>query len=172
MILAEHSRGSSQRAMGRLLGRPASTICRELARGRQADGSYCPVLERQVYDARRVSCRRQPKLLDGGATYRFVHDHLVHRRWSPEQIAQRLRRMKPNDPSARVSHETIYAAIYAQPRGGMKAAMIDACGRQSPRVAAGARRWRARPWSRNRCAVSNGPRRSQRVWCPVTGKAI
>jgi transposase, IS30 family len=38
VIFAEHRRGSSQGAIGRLLGRPASTICRELARGRQADG--------------------------------------------------------------------------------------------------------------------------------------
>ena len=64
--------------------------------------------------------------------HRFVHDHLVLRRWSPEQIAQRLRRMKPDDPSARVSHETIYAAIYAQPRGGLKAAMIDALRQAKP----------------------------------------
>ena len=34
--------------------------------------------------------------------------------------------MKPDDPSAHVSHETIYAAIYAQLSGGLKAAMIEA----------------------------------------------
>ncbi len=34
--------------------------------------------------------------------------------------------MHPENPSACVSHETIYAAIYAQPRGGLKAAMIEA----------------------------------------------
>jgi len=39
VILAEDLRGSSQRAIGALLGRAASTICRELARGRQDDGS-------------------------------------------------------------------------------------------------------------------------------------
>lgn len=33
VIFAEHSRGSSQRSIGGLLGRPASTIGRELARG-------------------------------------------------------------------------------------------------------------------------------------------
>jgi len=38
VILAEHNRGSSQRLIGQLLHRPASTICRELARGRQEDG--------------------------------------------------------------------------------------------------------------------------------------
>jgi hypothetical protein len=44
--------------------------------------------------------------------------------------------MHPDDPTARVSHETIYAAIYAQPKGGLKAAMILAL-----RQARQANRW-------------------------------
>ena len=40
--------------------------------------------------------------------------------------------MKPNDASARVSLETIYAAIYAQPRGGLKTAMVDALRQEKP----------------------------------------
>lgn len=40
VIFAEHNRGVSQRSIGQLLQRPASTICRELARGRQEDGTY------------------------------------------------------------------------------------------------------------------------------------
>jgi IS30 family transposase len=111
VIFAEHNRGSSQGSIGHLLRRPASTICRELARGRQEDGTYCPQLARLVYDVRRTRCRRARKLVEGGEIHRFVHAHLVHRRWSPEQIAHRLRLMHPDDPSARVSHETIYAAI-------------------------------------------------------------
>jgi hypothetical protein len=39
--------------------------------------------------------------------------------------------MKPDDLSAHVSYETIYAAIYAQPRGGLKAAMIEALRQRS-----------------------------------------
>ena len=132
VIFAEHRRGSSQGMIGALLGRPASTICRELARGRQADGFYCPSLARRVYDERRARCRRKRRLVEGSALHRFVHNNLVYRRWSPEQIAQRLRLMKPDDPSARVSHETIYAAIYAQPRGGLKAAMIEALRQAKP----------------------------------------
>ena len=34
--------------------------------------------------------------------------------------------MHPEDPTRLISHETIYAAIYAQPRGGLKAEMIAA----------------------------------------------
>src|SRR5680860_559955 len=132
VIFAEHNRGGSQRSIGQLLQRPASTICRELARGRQESGIYCPQAARLVYDARRTRCRRARKLVEGGALHRVVHDHLLHHRWSPEQIAQRLRFMEPDDPSARVSHETIYAAIYAQPRGGLKTAMIEALRQAKP----------------------------------------
>ena len=42
VIFAEHNRGGSQRSIVQLLQRPASTICRKLARGRQEDGAYCP----------------------------------------------------------------------------------------------------------------------------------
>ena len=133
VIFAEHQRGNSQRGIGRLLGRTASTIGRELARGRQDDGGYCPQAARHVYDERRARCRRKRKLVEGGDLYRFVHGKLVHLRWSPEQIANRLQRMKPDDPAAHVSHETIYAAIYAQPRGGLKDAMIEALRQSKPK---------------------------------------
>ncbi|MCE6967452.1 helix-turn-helix domain-containing protein [Cereibacter sphaeroides] len=53
VIFAEHGRGSSQRVIGALIGRPASTIGRELARGRQDDGSYCPQAGRLVHEVRR-----------------------------------------------------------------------------------------------------------------------
>ena len=132
VIFAEHKRGSSQRSIGQLLHRPASTICRELARGRQEDNLYCPHAARLVYDVRRGRCRRKRKLVEGSDLYRFVHGKLVHLHWSPEQIAQRLRFMTPDNSSAHVSHETIYAAIYAQPRGGLKAAMIEALRQAKP----------------------------------------
>ena len=84
----------------------------------------------RVHDQRRARCRPQRKLVQGGVPYLFVRRHLLDLRWSPEQIAARLRHMHPDDPSARVSHETIYAMIYAQiwaqPRGGLKAAMVEA----------------------------------------------
>lgn len=129
VIFSEHLRGGSQRRIAVLLGRAPSTICRELARGREslgADRDYCPQRGQRVYDQRRARCRPKRKLVRGGETYLFVRRHLLDLRWSPEQIAATLRRMHPDDSSARVSHETIYAMIYAQPRGGLKAAMIEA----------------------------------------------
>ena len=132
VISAEHRRGASLRAIGSLLGRSASTIGRELVRGRGDDGHYSPQAGRRVHDARRLRSRRPRRLVEGGALHTWVHGKLVHLHWSPEQIAGRLGVMHPDDPDQRVSHETIYAAIYAQPRGGLKAAMIEALRQRKP----------------------------------------
>ncbi len=133
VIFAEHRRGASQREIARLLGRSASTVCRELIRGRVSprleggSGSgYCPQAGQRAYARRRLRCRPRRKLLAGGALWRVVWHRLVTFRWSPEQIAATLSAMHPDDRLARVSHETIYAMIYAQPRGGLKAALVEA----------------------------------------------
>jgi IS30 family transposase len=50
----------------------------------------------------------------------------LEQRWSPRQIAVRLRREFPDDPGAWVSHETIYKALYCQGRGGLRKELIGA----------------------------------------------
>jgi IS30 family transposase len=39
--------------------------------------------------------------------------------WSPEQIAARLRRDFPDDPTMQISHEAIYQALYIEGRGAL-----------------------------------------------------
>ena len=44
----------------------------------------------------------------------------LSQRWSPQQIAARLRLDFPDDPEMRVSHETIYQSLYVQSRGALR----------------------------------------------------
>ena len=135
VILAENRRGASLRAIGGLLGRAPSTIGRELQRGRPDAlpvDPYCPQLAGAGYRARRKHCGRRRKLVPGSWLHGFVRGKLLHKRWSPEQIACKLQAMHPDDPTRLISHETIYAAIYVQPRGGLKAEMIAALRQHKP----------------------------------------
>jgi len=129
VILAEHRRGASLHAIGLLLGRSASTIGRERLR-RRPEGEpaqpYCAQLGGAGYRARRKLCGRRRKLVPGGWLHGFVRGKLIHKRWYPEQIARKLRAVHPDDPTRLISHETIYAAIYAQPRGGLITELIAA----------------------------------------------
>ena len=45
---------------------------------------------------------------------------MLARGWSPQQVAATLQLWYPQQPWQRVSHETIYTAIYAMPRGQLR----------------------------------------------------
>lgn len=134
VIFVEHKRGSSARDIARLLERNVATISRELKRGASEHSAhYCPTRAAEAYRARRRHCGRKPQLIEGTWLHRQVHDWLIFWCWSPQQIAGRLKFMFPDDPQRHISHETIYAAIYAHPRGSLKQALIDALRQQKPR---------------------------------------
>lgn len=115
--------GLSQRSIARLLGRSPSTICRELARNGSVVDGYAFKAAQAACQVRRIAARPLPKLHPHGALWRVVCDLLLWR-WSPQQIAHTLQGMHPDDPSQRVSHESIYNAIYAYPRGELKKQLI------------------------------------------------
>ncbi len=60
---------------------------------------YCAQLGGAQYRARRKRCGRRHKLVAGGWLHDFVRGKLIHRRWSPTQIACKLRAMHPEDPN-------------------------------------------------------------------------
>jgi Helix-turn-helix domain len=103
--------GVSVRAMARALGRPASSVSRELARNTCPVRGYASVHAQAVSSSRRAAARPPHKPDPQGALWRIVLS-LLDWKWSPQQISGTLKRMWPDDPSMRVSHETIYNAIY------------------------------------------------------------
>lgn len=106
------------RAIAGHLGRSPSTISRELANNRSADGPYRPIAAARKAAARRLR-PKQPKIAGDAMLAQLIQTKL-DLRWSPEQIAAWLRRAYPHAKEWHVCHETIYQALYVQARGGLK----------------------------------------------------
>jgi IS30 family transposase len=69
--------------------------------------------------------RRPRKLVVNRRLQAYVQAQLAQR-GSPEQIAKRLASEYPEDPTMRVSHETIYTYLYVLPRGALKRELLRA----------------------------------------------
>jgi IS30 family transposase len=128
--MIERQNGNSLRSIARRLGRSPSTLSRELRRA--GTGAYDATQAAKGYRERRGASRRPHRLIPGTALYQHVHDRLVFFRWSPQQIAARLRQMSESERPGLVSHETIYTTIYAQPRGALKQGMVTALRQAKP----------------------------------------
>jgi IS30 family transposase len=103
-------------AIAARLGRSVSTISREV----EANGG------RRHYRGLRAHTRayeraRRPKAakLDHPPLCQIVTEWLTEY-WSPDEIAQQLRREFPDDPMMWVSHETIYQSLFVQGRGELR----------------------------------------------------
>ena len=112
----------SIRLMARLLGRPASTVSREVRR----NGGYDRYRAAQADAEAWVRTRRpkQCKLANSPWLRRAVARKLSLN-WSPEQIAGWLKRAHPEDGSYQVSHETIYRSLFVQARGVLKRELLQ-----------------------------------------------
>jgi IS30 family transposase len=108
----------SMRAIAADLDRAPSTISREVAGHRDARGRY--VAKRAHAIAFEDARRPQVAKIDSGPLLRARLLHDLGLRYSPEEIAGRLRRDFPDDPEMNVHHETIYRWLYLQGRGELK----------------------------------------------------
>lgn len=114
-----------------LIGRDKSVVWREVARNRGPDGTYwAPVAHRAAHERRRRPkefrlaaepglCRRIEAWMDDG--------------WSPKLIARVLREESPHMIMGRVSHETIYQALYVQTRGSLRKDLYRQLSTKRPR---------------------------------------
>jgi IS30 family transposase len=133
----------SLQSVGKRLGRPASTIKREIdanGGGNRYDGRKSGYRRKEAFGARqsgnsaqvryrallaqahaddRAHRPKQTKLAENDRLRDEVQTRLddFH---SPGQIATRLRRDFPDDPEMHVSHEAIYQAVYVQGRGHLR----------------------------------------------------
>jgi IS30 family transposase len=121
-ISAARGEGLSLRAIGRELGRPHTTISREIHRNLMTLGRNRVYRSTVAEHRTRVRAKR-PKVFKLQRNRRLarVVERLLARRWSPRQIERKLRKDHPDDPRWWVSSEAIYRSIYVQGRGGLRA---------------------------------------------------
>jgi IS30 family transposase len=111
--------GHGVREIGRRIGRPASTVSRELARNTTSAQRGYRSRTAQAQAEKNARRPKERKLAVSLPLRRQVQARLEENH-SPQQIAARLREEFPNDLEMRVSHETIYQALYVQGRGGLR----------------------------------------------------
>src|SRR6266568_1563627 len=105
MLWGKHS----VREIGRVLGRSPSSVSREIKRHLPAERrQYTPRVAHEKALKSRHS-RGRIERLKNDKIRSYVIDHLKLR-WSPEQIAGKMR----EDINEKISHEAIYQYIYAQ----------------------------------------------------------
>jgi len=104
--------GATDADIARALGRHRGSIGREIA-ANGGRGAY------RAHDAERRAARAARRPKPGWTQTRpelwaEVVALLRTKKWSPEQIARRLRRDHPGEPEWWVSHEAIYQAVFVQ----------------------------------------------------------
>jgi IS30 family transposase len=109
--------GDSCRAIARRLGRPHSTVSREVKRNGGPERYRAADAEQA---ARRRGRRPKPSKLELSPRLLAVVEDLLKLLWSPEQISAWLKLEYPDDPAMQISHETIYLSLFIQSRGTLR----------------------------------------------------
>ena len=126
--------GWGVRAIATALGRSAGTISDEIARHRDAALGYLAEAAGARAAVLRGLSGRKPRLAVDGRLFGEVAT-LLRRKWSPEQISGRRQRIEDGmevQSGLSVSHEAIYTAIYAQPRGELRRELISSLRQDKP----------------------------------------
>jgi len=109
----------TQTSIAERIGFDKSSVSREIARGQLKSGRYSAKRGQAVA----VANGKRPKpcklVVNIGLRARVEED--LGKRYSPQQIASRLRRDFPEDPEMWVHPNTIYESLYIQARGALRA---------------------------------------------------
>ncbi len=84
--------------------------------------------QEQAVEHRKKSGRPK-KLEENPQLLLYIQDKL-RQEWSPEEIAKRVKLEYANDPTMRISHESIYQYLYCLPKGELKKELMQGLRRE------------------------------------------
>jgi len=113
--------GESLRAIAAWLGRPASTVCREVNRNGGREEYRATRADEKAWER---ACRPKRCRLAINEHLRDVVAKKLGEDWSPEQISGWLKRHYSGDEAMHVSAETIYRTLFVQARGALKRELL------------------------------------------------
>lgn len=145
----------SYQRIGDAIGREKSVVWREVKRHRGPDGSYWgSIAHRAAHEQRR---RPKPfRLAENPGLCRRIEEWM-DQGWSPKLIARVLAEESPDVIMGRVSHETIYQALYVQTRGSLRKDLHQQLSTKRPRREPRAGAKRANSPYREAFAISQRP---------------
>lgn len=110
--------------ISKVIGRDKSTISREISRTKLTRFGYRAFTAQALVLRRQKVPKKPEKIENNSALKEYIHSHLKLK-WSPEQIANRLKIEYPTDKNMQVSHETIYTYLYVMPKGELKKELMS-----------------------------------------------
>lgn len=115
--------GGDIREIARTLARPASTISREIERNTCARRGYASCSAQAM--TRRRRAQAHPGLrLTAPSRLKLQVLTMLSWKWPPQQISTTRKRMHPDAPRARLSHEAIDNTLYVHPRGELRRELL------------------------------------------------
>jgi IS30 family transposase len=113
--------GCSLRTIAQQVRRAPSTVSREVARHGGRTQYRAGKADSQSWES---ALRPKPCRLTTHSKLQELVASKLLQDWSPKQISGWLKMEYPNDPSLRVSHETIYRSLFIQARGALKEELV------------------------------------------------
>ena len=101
-----------------------STVVRELNKNGKWFHRYSPYLSEERALLMKRKARRKRKI----DKYPKLREYIISKlrlRWSPEQIANTLKKKYKNKTNMQISHEAIYTYIYILPRGELRKELVS-----------------------------------------------
>ena len=105
--------GSQQKQIAKLLKKHRTTIWREQKRVRLINGKYHAGKAKEDAQVKQIEAHKKKRKIENSPWLKKYIDKYARKRWSPEQIAGRIKEKWPARKERHIGKDSIYKYIYA-----------------------------------------------------------